>query len=285
MGGSTRKNNTDGTYLIDSVASPSLLTNVPQDVNHKPTHVPVHTANGDVVATEEGPVSLKREANPSVKINALGMPKLCRNLLCVSDIVRKQRPLVFTSDGAYGFPLKLFTILNLRQKVAKCKNGLYVVNARITSPDEDSDLAYSNNTISSTLHTSMKNRTHAPVPELLQITKKVRATQPTTVRSGNRTGSQNELKLQPTEMVCDGKDFQPPFGISRDTRTARLFNWHLKLNHAHTDAIWATLKLHSHPDTVKLSSAVITCTDFDKGKLTRGPHRRTKHTASPGTVL
>lgn len=86
-------------------------------------------------------------------------------------------------------------------------------------------------------------------------------------------------------MVYDRKDFQPAFGIPKDAKTARLFDWHLKLNHAHTYAIRATLKLHARPDAGQLGSAVITCSASNKVKLARVPHRRTRYTASPVTVL
>lgn len=105
----------ENSYFLDSAASPSFITNLPQDANHKPTDAPVHTVNGDAVATEKGRVSLMKEASPTIIISDIGMPKLRTNLLCVSDIVCKQRSLIFTPESAYRLPMKLFTILNLRK--------------------------------------------------------------------------------------------------------------------------------------------------------------------------
>lgn len=143
--------------------------------------------------------------------------------------------------------------------------------------------------ISTTLRSEMQNLTHTSLPVRVQATRNVQATQPTTVRSGNPTVSHQLLTAQPTAMVHDIIDFQTPFVIAKNTKMAQLFDPKtpktIKVNHTHTDAILATLKLHAHPEDGKLSSAVMTCTTFIKVKLASASHRRTKHTPSPGTVI
>lgn len=84
MEDNTHTTNTDVTYLLAGAASPSFLTNRPQDATCRTTVVPVYAANGDAVVTTNGRVSLRMDDSATINISALGMPNLHTNPFCVS---------------------------------------------------------------------------------------------------------------------------------------------------------------------------------------------------------
>lgn len=69
------------------------------EANRKAVYIPVHTENGVYVATRKGP-SLRLAAGLTIELDELWILKMHAKLLCVSDVVRKQCPIVFTTNGA-----------------------------------------------------------------------------------------------------------------------------------------------------------------------------------------
>lgn len=206
------------------------------------------------------------------------------NLLSVSDAVRDQRSIVFTSKGAYLFPYRLFELLYLLHKVAENKRGLYIVKAKEYPHTNTVDLAYSATKISAPTPIALQNRTQVPhMPTKSQKYTPRYTLLPPRVQLRNQTITPTVLSSRSTPSLYSPHDNQPTHGLAKNTISTWIHNWLLALNYAHNDAIRGTLKIHKHLNAGALSNEFITCTAFHRGKIARAPHKLT--TTASGTVL
>lgn len=103
--------------------------------------------------------------------------------------------------------------------------------------------------------------------------------------SSNVPTNSNHIRPHNSPNLFNSASIQPQYLPVKYARTNRLYQWNLSLNHANTDCIRRTLKMHGHPDAGRLSASVVTCSACKLAKLTRAPHRRTVHSAQPGHTL
>lgn len=135
---------------------------MPENALPLTTKFPARIAKCTTTAHQHCDLALNPSRSPTISVNALCISSMPYNLLSVSDAVRDQRSIVFTSKGAYLFPYRLFELLDLLQKVAENKRGLYIVKAKEYPHTNTVDLAYSATKISAPTPIALQNRTQVP---------------------------------------------------------------------------------------------------------------------------
>lgn len=278
----------EGTFILDTAAVPTMLTQAPERTTPLTKPTIVETANGSIQVNHRHPVAVKMETGLTVESQAFVLPSLKHNLLSMAEVIGQHGPVLLTKEGAYLLPTRMVNIIKLPKPFAICKNNIYVTCGSAVA----SKHVTSNNklpTRSTISHTQVHAHSARTVPTKVDIFKRDQGIS----RSG---GAQKTLRTSGTAtrgLLIRGKA-QQVFNSNHPTpdptpavtdRIRRFYHWHLIMNHAHAESIRNTLKYHGHPDANALKTTKLSCSACKIGKMQRAPHRRVDRHVDVGKIM
>lgn len=125
----SHKHDDNGKTILESGELPTILNH--NQTNKHIENVPndIHTANGTMSVHQKCIVPIHLPKVAPIGVDALISPKMTTTLVSVKKVVDATGLVIFKKQGAYSLPSQLFDILYLRQKLATCHKGVYVIRS------------------------------------------------------------------------------------------------------------------------------------------------------------